>query len=110
MIRLGRLQKISGEYKQKMVDVLFSLELAKLALTHQIQRVVIFAGDSDYVPAIKIARDEGVVVQLYYYYRPPELSRQGDRGFPKPHDELLDNCDEKYLIDRNFIDKVKFAT
>ena len=111
MIRLGHLQKIRTEktvvFRQKMVDVLFSLDLAKLALNHQIQRAVLFAGDSDYVPAIHIARDEGVVVQLYYYQRLRDQTNPIDQGFPRPHDELLNNCDDKFLIDRKFIDKVK---
>jgi hypothetical protein len=59
-VRLGKLQKIGNQSKQKHVDI--------------------FAGDSDLVPAIEAARDSGVVVTLYYSpnSRHEELLQAGD--------------------------------
>ncbi|MGD0091376.1 MAG: NYN domain-containing protein [Planctomycetota bacterium] len=95
-VRLGRLAKYIDEggaarYEQKKVDVLLTVDLLKLALEHQLQRAVLFAGDSDFVPAIQIARDAGVVIQLYYYDR------------PRPHAELMSSCDERTKIDQAFL-------
>ena len=94
-VRLGSLQKIwfgkKYKFKQKMVDTLFSIDLVRLSSSKQIQDAVLVAGDHDFVPAVKVARDAGVVVKLYY---------------TKPvHDELLDNCDETIEITKKLIDE-----
>ena len=104
--KFGRLQKIGKNYKQKMVDVLLSLDLSRLALEHQIQKAIIIAGDSDYVPAIQIAKDAGVVVSLCFFERPRDPNNPDDKGF-RIHDELKLVCDEWIKIDRDFIEDVK---
>ena len=57
--RKGRLQKIvAGSkviFKQKMVDVLLSVDLVRLSWSKQIQAAILVAGDSDYVPAVEAA-------------------------------------------------------
>jgi len=71
-------------FKQKMVDVLLSVDLVRLSWSKQIQAAILVAGDSDYVPAVEAARDAGVLVILYY---------------KKPvHNELLEVVDEHYEI------------
>ena len=96
--RLARLQTLEGpKFVQKKVDILLAVDLVRLACEHQIQRAVLIAGDSDFVPAIEIAKDAGAVVALYYHSN------------PKPHDELLQACDERYLIDQAFIDRIKIT-
>ena len=99
-VRLGRLSKHLGPggnpvFRQKMVDILLTCDILKLSLEKQISRAVLVAGDSDYVPAIQIARDAGVVVQLYYCRK------------PLPHDQLLEACDERVCIDQSLIDKIR---
>ena len=49
---------------QKGVDMRLGLDLVSLALKRIVDQVVIISGDSDFVPAIKIARTEGVEVIL----------------------------------------------
>ncbi len=94
--RLARYQTVDGpKFVQKKVDVLLAVDLVRLACEHQIQKAALIAGDSDFVPAIEIAKDAGTVVALYYYSN------------PKPHDELLRVCDERNLISRSFIDKIR---
>jgi len=107
LIRLGRLQRIGNNFNQKMVDILLSLDLVKLSLEHQIQRAVLITGDSDYVPAIKIAKDAGTIIQLCYYERKSNPKDPNDKGFPHPHDELLESCDEWKLITSHLIKKIK---
>lgn len=98
-VRLGRLAKYNTSagpiFQQKKVDILLTCDLLRLSLEKQISRAVIVAGDSDFVPAIQIARDAGTVVQLYFSKTPP------------PHDELLAACDERICIDNNLIDRIR---
>ena len=98
-VRLGRLaryQTADGPvFEQKKVDVLLTVDLVKLSLEHQIQRAVLIAGDSDFCPAIQVARDAGVVVQLYHHPK------------SKAHEELIEVCDERFQIDEGFINKIK---
>ncbi len=89
-VRLGRLQMIGNEFKQKMVDVLMSLDIVNLCFSKQIHHAVIVAGDSDFVPAIKQAKDSGAIIHLFYH---PETV----------HNEILDNADELHEITDDFI-------
>jgi uncharacterized LabA/DUF88 family protein len=97
--RLGRLAKrmtpTGFEFEQKQVDTLLSIDLVKLSVEKSIRRAVLIAGDSDYIPAIKIARDEGVIVQLYYS-EPAGI-----------HQETLTACDDRFIIDVTLIDKIR---
>ena len=98
-VRPGRLAKRhlsdgTTEYEQKMVDILMAVDLVQLSVQNKIQRAVLLANDSDFVPAIRIARDAGTIVELYY-------------GIPpRPHDELINACDECIQIDKDFINKI----
>lgn len=98
-VRLGRLAKRrspTGEitYEQKMVDILLAVDLVQLSVSHQIQRAVLLANDSDFVPAIEIARNAGTVVELYYHVP------------PGPHNELMRACDDRIQITQEFVDKI----
>jgi len=100
-VRLGRLAR-RGEFpngtprfEQKMVDILLAVDLVQLSVGHQIQRAVLLANDSDFVPAIEIARNAGTVIELYYHIPPP------------PHTKLMNACDDRIPIDGHLIDKIK---
>lgn len=93
-VKLGKLQVIAGQFKQKMVDVLMSLDLATMSYENQIQHAVLIAGDADFIPAIRKAKDYGVIVHLYYH----PLS---------VHNELLDEVDELHEIDSKLLDECK---
>ena len=45
---------------QKGVDMRIGLDIASMSLKQQVDRIVLMAGDSDFVPAAKLARREGV--------------------------------------------------
>jgi uncharacterized LabA/DUF88 family protein len=101
-VRLGRLNKItlpdgSADYRQKGVDVSLSLDLAKLSWNHHIQRAILLTGDSDFVPAVKQAKEAGVTVEVYYC----------TNGECRIHDKLYQECDERFEIDVDFIKMVK---
>ncbi len=48
------------EARQKAVDMRIGLDIASIAYKGQVQRIVLLAGDSDFVPAAKLARREGI--------------------------------------------------
>lgn len=52
------------DLKQKRVDMKIGLDVAWLASKGIVDRLVLVTGDSDFVPAMKFARREGVVVVL----------------------------------------------
>jgi len=93
ILREGRLRLVKREpyeVEQKGVDVLLACDLVRLSATHQIHRAIIVGGDADFVPAVKIAKDEGVLCVLYY---------KGDACSP----HLRDVCDERRLITEEMI-------
>jgi len=93
-IKLGKLQLIGGKFRQYMIEVLMSLDISNMSFEKQIQHAILIAGDSDFVPAIKKAKDYGVIVHLYYH--PSSV-----------HNELLDEIDELHEIDKGLIDICK---
>lgn len=45
---------------QKSIDMKIGVDIASLALKKQVDRIVLVSGDSDFVPAAKLARREGI--------------------------------------------------
>ncbi|MEK6928318.1 MAG: NYN domain-containing protein [Nanoarchaeota archaeon] len=95
-VKLGKLQIIGNQFKQKMVDVLMSLDIATMSYENQIQHVVLIAGDSDFIPTIKKAKDYGVIIHLFYH--PSSV-----------HNELLDEVDELHEIKQELVDSCKIS-
>jgi uncharacterized LabA/DUF88 family protein len=50
--------------EQKGVDMRLGIDVATLALKEQVERIIVISGDTDMVPALKLARREGVQVIL----------------------------------------------
>ena len=46
--------------EQKGVDMRIGLDIAQLAFKKQVDKIILIAGDSDFVPAAKLARREGI--------------------------------------------------
>lgn len=76
-------------FEQKRVDLQLGVDLAILAGKRLIDYAIIITGDSDFIPAIEAAKNEGVVVCVAH----------GARA----HDELLDAADERIRIDQSII-------
>jgi len=49
---------------QKGVDMRLGLDVASMAFKRQIRQLILVAGDADFVPAVKLARREGIDVVL----------------------------------------------
>ncbi len=48
------------DMRQKGVDMKIGVDIASLAYKKQVQQIVLISGDSDFVPAAKLARREGI--------------------------------------------------
>lgn len=50
----------SLDVKQKGVDMKIGVDIASISYKHQVEKIVLISGDSDFVPAAKLARREGI--------------------------------------------------
>jgi uncharacterized LabA/DUF88 family protein len=98
-VRLGKLEyrgrKADGSpiFAQKRVDILLGVDMVELAATRQINRAILVAGDSDFLPAIEVVKRHGVLAVLWHGTR-------GGHGRPSTcHNDLWDMCDERFEID-----------
>ena len=66
--------------EQKGVDMKIGLDIASLAYKKQVERIILISGDSDFVPAAKLARREGIDFILDSMWAPvkPELHEHID--------------------------------
>lgn len=67
--------------------MLLSADLVLLSAKHLIGEAIIVAGDSDFLPAVRIARDEGVGIRLVH-----------GGGRQHPSNELWDTADERLTL------------
>lgn len=68
------------DLKQKGVDMRIGLDIALLALDGLVERVALITADSDFIPAMKLARREGIQVVLSSLANraKPELAHHAD--------------------------------
>ena len=53
-------------FQQKRTDLMLGLDLALLSSKHRITHAALVAGDGDFVPAVEIAKREGIIVHLFH--------------------------------------------
>ncbi len=95
-LRSGRLvKKTPTLFIQKRVDTYFAIDLVKLSINRTIQKAILIAGDSDFVPAIKEAKEQGTVIKTFYCKH-------------SIHDELTKACDEMGEITPELLQKLKY--
>ena len=51
---------VQFDFTQKRVDIKIGLDIASMALKKQVEQIILISGDSDFVPASKLARREGI--------------------------------------------------
>lgn len=101
-VRLGRLAKRSCDkcghvyLQQKRADLMLGVDMVNVSARQQISKAVLVAGDSDLLPAVTVAKECGVLVHLYH----------GGSQNP-PHKDLHEACDERTLITKSLIDKIR---
>ena len=73
---------IKPDIKQKGVDLRIGMDIACMAIRKSVHSVVLITGDSDMVPALKLARREGLrvyCVQMDTHHLTDELKIHSDR-------------------------------
>jgi len=80
-------------YEQKRVDVYLATDLVMHSTKRLITHAALLTGDSDFLPAIEIAKSEGVHIILFY----------SDEKHCRPHDELLDAVDVRKKLDKELL-------
>jgi len=55
---------VAYDFRQKGVDIKIGIDIASLAYKKLVEKIVLITGDSDFVPAAKLARREGIDVVL----------------------------------------------
>lgn len=53
-------EDVQFDFSQKRVDIKIGLDIASITLKKQVQQIILISGDSDFVPAAKLARREGI--------------------------------------------------
>ncbi|WP_297337698.1 NYN domain-containing protein [Algoriphagus sp.] len=53
-------EDVQFDFSQKMVDIKIGLDIASITLKGQVDQIILISGDSDFVPAAKLARREGI--------------------------------------------------
>ncbi len=84
------------DFRQKGVDMRIGLDIASLAFKKQVSQIVLISGDSDFVPAAKLARREGIdfVLDPMWATIRPELYEHIDglrSVCPKPEQVAANN-------------------
>ena len=100
-VKLGKLEyrgrKADGSpiYQQKRVDILLGCDLVLLSAKQRIAKAVLVTGDSDFIPAIEIAKNEGVEIELVY------------DDAQAPHPNLITIADTRKLLTQGIIDSIR---
>jgi len=83
-------------FQQKGVDLLLGVDLVVAGVKGHIAHAAIIAGDSDFLPAVEIVKDEGVIVWLFH-------ERESTS-------ELALAADERIEINREFLRDLRRRT
>lgn len=82
-------------YVQKGIDIQLGVDLVLLSAKQQISHAVVVAGDSDLIPALCVAKNEGVLVHLFHG--------------SAPHRKLIEASDERTQITHEFLTDVQYT-
>jgi len=96
-VREGRLQKINNIFTQKGVDTLLTMDLSQEPLRKGINKIILLACDTDFVPILKEIREHNKMQVILYYFS----DRQRNSIFSMSN-HILTVCDEKILLTEEF--------
>lgn len=83
---------------QKRVDLQIGLDIATLALKNRVHIIAVVSGDSDIIPALAYAKDEGALIRFVH----------GPHG--TYHRDIWELADERIEITREVIDDLLLST
>ena len=87
-------------FQQKRTDLLLGLDFALISGKHQITHAALIAGDSDFIPAVDVAKQEGIVVCLFHG---PLKNSRGQSTYAQ---ELWDAADVRFEISQDLMNRV----
>jgi uncharacterized LabA/DUF88 family protein len=89
--------------QQKGVDMKIGLDISSLSLKNQVDLIVLVAGDSDFIPAMKFARREGKQIFLFTlgHRVRPEIFGHADVSVEKSAVEILSEAATSKLNKQN---------
>jgi hypothetical protein len=99
---------VDGAYLDKLTEREFGgaridygrlgVDMVQLAATRQVTRAVLIAGDSDFVPAVEVVKQHGVLAVLWHGpIRPGPANTV--------HQELWEACDDRFEITRDVVNR-----
>jgi len=88
---LGYLLKSSGKYHEKGVDVNIAVDILVAAYEKQCNRIILVSSDTDLLPAIKKAKEKGVIIEYIGFSHQPSLA-------------MIANCSESTLLKKDDIE------
>lgn len=91
----GRRDDGTPIFQQKRVDVMLAVDLTLLSAKRQITDAILVTGDSDFIPPVSVAKNEGVVIWLYHGTANP------------PHNDLWELADERIPLTQELIDSIR---
>lgn len=103
-VREGRCQKIDGEYRQKGVDTLLTMDLMQFPLNNdKINSLIIITSDTDFVPILNHLRSKHEIRVILYHY----TDKIRDSKFSTSN-HLYTACDTHVMIQPEHFEKSKF--
>jgi uncharacterized LabA/DUF88 family protein len=103
-VRLGQL-KVRGKddqgqpiFQQKGVDVFLAVDVMRVTLRKSADTIVLLAGDGDYIPLMRAAKDEGLRTRLYH--------AQLERAYAR---DLWNACDDREPMVAALVDRIRRA-
>ena len=99
-VKLGRTQRVLADdgsvtYQQKGVDVMLAADMVHLASRGVVDHLILLAPDADYVPAVRLVKDLGVVVHLVHGANVAACA------------EMRRECDERIELDADFVHQAR---
>lgn len=88
-------------FQQKRTDIQLGLDFALLSGKGQITHAALVAGDSDFIPAVEIAKQEGVIVTLFHG---PTKDKREESNYAQ---ELWSAADERIELTQSFMESVR---
>ncbi len=66
-VKLGKIQKISDEFRQKGVDMRLGVDLVQSGMAGKVDKAILIASDSDFEYAVQRAQDYGIKISIAYF-------------------------------------------
>ena len=107
IVREGRCQYVENEYHEKGVDSLVIIDLMEtMLLDHQpkVNKIILLACDTDFVPAIEKLRKNGYEVILFHYTD----KKRGSKFSMSNHLEV--SCNRCILLERDHLLKSLYVS